>query len=379
MPTGLARWRDKLFITVPRWKRGVPSSLNYVYLNGSQQQELNPYPSWGDAFVSDDACCVSTNSSVVSAYRIHVDKCDRLWVVDNGVTDMFNNVKQITQPAILVFDLYKDTLKYKHVFSDDLLRDSTVFTSIVVDIVDEDCRNAYAYISDMGSGALVVYDLRSDTAWRRESPLFKYEANASVYRVGGIDFFWNDGVSSVALSQKNSCGTKLLKISTRLLRNSDIGPEEFHNGVQIVGDRGPMSQATACDYDPGTNVLFYTQLSKNGVGCWNLDREFSEQNTPLLLSDCSLLEFPNDIKVKDYLDTFIYINRIDTYVIEREVDSEGDVWLLSDRQSRFLYGRIEPSRVNFRVLRAPAARLVRATRCQLNALERAARMFKSIP
>lgn len=22
MPTGLARWKDKLFITVPRWKRG---------------------------------------------------------------------------------------------------------------------------------------------------------------------------------------------------------------------------------------------------------------------------------------------------------------------------------------------------------------------
>jgi hypothetical protein len=29
---GLEVWRDKLFITVPRWKAGVASTLNYVSL-----------------------------------------------------------------------------------------------------------------------------------------------------------------------------------------------------------------------------------------------------------------------------------------------------------------------------------------------------------
>lgn len=32
LPLGLDVWRDKLFITVPRWKTGVASSLNYVCL-----------------------------------------------------------------------------------------------------------------------------------------------------------------------------------------------------------------------------------------------------------------------------------------------------------------------------------------------------------
>lgn len=31
-PHGLEVWRDKLFITVPRWKAGVPSTLNYVHI-----------------------------------------------------------------------------------------------------------------------------------------------------------------------------------------------------------------------------------------------------------------------------------------------------------------------------------------------------------
>lgn len=34
LPLGLEVWKDKVFITVPRWKSGVPSTLNYVPKNG---------------------------------------------------------------------------------------------------------------------------------------------------------------------------------------------------------------------------------------------------------------------------------------------------------------------------------------------------------
>jgi hypothetical protein len=34
LPLGLEVWKDKLFVTVPRWKAGVPSTLNYVSLTG---------------------------------------------------------------------------------------------------------------------------------------------------------------------------------------------------------------------------------------------------------------------------------------------------------------------------------------------------------
>lgn len=36
MPLGLEVWRDKLFITVPRWKAGVASTLNYVSLGSGK-------------------------------------------------------------------------------------------------------------------------------------------------------------------------------------------------------------------------------------------------------------------------------------------------------------------------------------------------------
>lgn len=35
IPVGLEVYKDRLFITLPRWKTGVPASLAYIDLNGN--------------------------------------------------------------------------------------------------------------------------------------------------------------------------------------------------------------------------------------------------------------------------------------------------------------------------------------------------------
>ncbi|CAH1640453.1 unnamed protein product [Spodoptera littoralis] len=348
MPTGLARWKDKLFIPY----RGIPASLNYVYLNGTQDAPLHPYPNWQEGCLAQNGSVVS-NRTVVSTFRVNVDKCDRLWVVDNGVSDMSMDVKQVTQPSVLVFNLKTDELIKKFVLDENVLRDSSVLTSIAVEIVGKNCAKSYAYITDMGSNAIIVYSMDDNDAWRVENHYFHFDPHAGVYKVGGIDFYWSDGVSSGTLSQPKKDGycdlylhptssTKQFRMSTRLLRNKDAPKEDIFNGVEIIGDRGPNSQATSCDIDPSTNVLFYTQVCKNGLGCWNLNKQFNDANTPLILSDCNLMEFPNDVKA----------------------DREGNLWILSDRQSRFLYEAMDFDQVNFRVLTAPTATLIQGTACE---------------
>lgn len=88
LPLGLARWKDKLFVTVPKWKNGIPSSLNYVDIDGAKDQVLKPYPSWRDNLISDTAKELPSNSSIVSVFRVFVDECDRLWVMDSGLVDI---------------------------------------------------------------------------------------------------------------------------------------------------------------------------------------------------------------------------------------------------------------------------------------------------
>lgn len=92
LPLGLARWKNKMFVTVPRWKSGVPSSLNYVDLDGAQDQILKPYPSFKDNFVPDAAKELPSNNSIVSVFRVYVDACDRLWVMDTGLADIYGKI-----------------------------------------------------------------------------------------------------------------------------------------------------------------------------------------------------------------------------------------------------------------------------------------------
>lgn len=42
MPNGMQIWNDKVFITIPRWKNGVPSNLNFFLKNDeSESPKLN--------------------------------------------------------------------------------------------------------------------------------------------------------------------------------------------------------------------------------------------------------------------------------------------------------------------------------------------------
>lgn len=113
LPVGLAAWKDKLFITIPRWKGGVASSLNYVTIGSDKTAALKPYPSWEANFIpSDDDSAVGEatakgrehaaktetsseglkdNATIVSVFRLWTDQCDRLWVMDTGLANILGN------------------------------------------------------------------------------------------------------------------------------------------------------------------------------------------------------------------------------------------------------------------------------------------------
>jgi hypothetical protein len=46
LPLAFDIWKNKMFFTVPRWRKGVASSLNYIELSGEKSPTFHPFPSW---------------------------------------------------------------------------------------------------------------------------------------------------------------------------------------------------------------------------------------------------------------------------------------------------------------------------------------------
>ncbi|KAH9639584.1 hypothetical protein HF086_008642, partial [Spodoptera exigua] len=298
LPLGLARWKNKVFVTVPRWKAGVASTLNYVDLDGPQDQALKPYPSFKDNFVPDDAKELPSNSSLISVFRVFVDECDRLWVIDSGMADIFGAGNQINGPSIVIFDLKTDQLIHRYQCKASDMKEDSFFANIVVDVNKDTCDDAYAYIPDLGGYGVVVYSLKQDDSWRISHHYFHFEPLAGSYNVSGIEYrtMFFHAFSS----------TKEFCVSTELLRNyKHIDKIEAFHDFKLLGDRGERTQSAASYYDPKTHVLFYTQ-----------------------------------------------------------VDSEGTLWVLTDKLARFLYKTIDPNEVNYRIFSIDTTQAIEGTTCQ---------------
>ncbi|KAM3962290.1 yellow-c [Aphomia sociella] len=353
-PVGLARWKNKLFITVPRWKNGVASSLNYVDLDGPSDQLFKPYPSFKDNLMPDSAKSLPSNSSVVSVFRVHVDPCDRLWVMDTGLAEIAGDANQIAGPSIMIFDLNTDQLLHRYFLKLSDMKEDTFFANIIVDVDKDTCDNAFAYLSDLGGYGVVVYSLKQDDSWRVSHHYFFFEPLSGSYNVAGIKFHWTDGVFSVALSEPRENGyrtaffhamssTKEFCVSTELLRNyTKLDKNEAFQDFKLLGDRGDNTQSSASSYDTKTKVLFYTQVNRDGVSCWNSNKPYTPENNPLVITDPKLFEFTNDIKV----------------------DDESNLWMLSDKMPRFIYSDLDVNDINYRIFSISTTDAIAGTACQ---------------
>ncbi|KAM7351093.1 L-dopachrome tautomerase yellow-c [Cochliomyia hominivorax] len=357
LPLGLERWNNKLFITVPRWKSGIASTLNYVDLNSKDKSpKLIPYPSWeANKLPEESTYKLKDNSTIISTFRIQADKCDRLWVLDTGLADILGEGKQITDNAIVVFDLKTDKLIRRFTIPKEQVKEDSFFANIIVDSDRSECSNTFAYVPDLGAYGVVVYSFQDNHSYRVKHNFFHFDPLQGDFNVGGVNFQWTDGVFGMAIGPMQPdhskdvyfhalASTKEFKVSNRVLQNETLATSsDSYYDFKYVGDRGMNGQSTAEVYDKETGVIFYTQVNKDAIACWNVKRPYTPDNQGLIDSDSHTLVFPNDMKL----------------------DSEGTVWVLSDKMPTYLYKELDPAAVNYRVLMGNNRELIKGTICQM--------------
>ncbi|KAJ8984350.1 hypothetical protein NQ317_012571, partial [Molorchus minor] len=259
-------WKNKLFITVPRRRLGVPSTLNYVPLNNriKHNAPLIPYPDWDTNMYPRNNS--NRGENIFSVYRVTVDQCDRLWFVDTGLLE-----------------------------------------------------------SPVGYG-VIVYSLRKNKSWRINHNYFYLESLAGDLSIGGYSMQWNDGVFSIQLSKIKSdgsrdvyfhsmAGTHMFKVSSKILKNDTLITRSYHTpDFKNLGDRGANSQTSIADLHQSTGIMFLGLIAQNALGCWNTQHSFDKVS--VVQKDDRKMIYPSDVKI--YGDrVYVLTNRMPIFLYGR--------------------------------------------------------------
>ncbi|XP_055529991.1 protein yellow-like isoform X2 [Wyeomyia smithii] len=351
LPLGVDRFRNRIFITTPRWNPGVPATLSYLPLPvENPSAPLNPYPNWSFHTTPQNPDC----SKLVSVYRLYVDECDRLWVIDAGVIDTLTNLQQICPPKVLAFDLLTDKLLFTYELPPEQVKQDSLHTNLAVDIRDGKCDDAFIYVADVWRYGITVISLREGKSWRTTNYLYNPNPFASDYNYLDLNFQWSDGVFGLSLSPVHSNGDRMVfyhpmssytefQVPASVLQNETIWQNfGLAKAFQPLGSRGKGGQSSTSGVSTN-KVQFFTLVQQSGVGCWDLAKPYNRNNLGIVEKNLDKLTFPNDLK------------------LDRE--PKQSIWVISNKLPVFLYSRLNYSETNFRVLQAEVQSAVLDTVC----------------
>ncbi|KAJ6638810.1 L-dopachrome tautomerase yellow-f2 [Pseudolycoriella hygida] len=352
LPNGAVHYNGRVFITVPRRRVGVLSTLNYIDVGKSVDKTgplLKPYPHYEMNKI--DALEPNTDR-IVSILRSTVDKCGQLWFFDSGTYNSHSTNIQINKPSLWIIDLKTDKKVRRFEIAN---ADDNGYASITVDSQGENCNDAYAYIPDLVRRVLSVYSFRENRMWTFKHNFFSFDPLLGDFNLNGIKFQWDDGIFSVALGKRQRDGFRTayfhpmisnneFTVNTRVLQNESLSLREYHSSdFSLLGYRGPNKQSTKHAFDEKTEIMVYAEIGRNGFGCWNSKLPFSETSHDSMGQDDEQIFYPTDISI----------------------DDNSIVWALTNSFPRWLYASLNYSEYNYKLWRSPIEVATAGTRCQL--------------
>ncbi|XP_065339304.1 protein yellow-like isoform X2 [Cloeon dipterum] len=320
-PAGLAVLGQRVFVSVPRYLQGVPSTLNWLPSNGasSTSPKLHPFPSW-------DMQGIGNCSALQNVFGLEVDSHGRLWAVDAGRLFTRKNQRRSDldkcPPKLLIFDLNNNnSIELRYEFPEDVVsRNSSLLSDLVLDKTSDDWL---AYISD-ASGHIIVFSLGKKKSWRVQHPSMLAAQPEHEPLPLGRDL----GVSGLALSPLNDrtflyfstlSSPELFSVPVSELR---AGSDKLT--VKSVGTKSAPSRGMSMD---NKGLMYFGLLGKQSVATWDTKFSFREE---LVFEDKEVLQWP---------DTFAF-------------DASDNLWLIANKLQALLQRKLNLDETNFRLIKA---------------------------
>ncbi|CAK1596073.1 unnamed protein product [Parnassius mnemosyne] len=323
--------RSRIFVAIPRFDEGRPMTLGTV----DDQGRISAYPdySWHD---NQGFNC----NGMTSVFRVAIDECNRLWVMDTGKI----GEKQVCPPQVLAFDLTTDQLIYRHIVKEPSYIPSSLFITPVVDVRrnGDDCSDTFLYVADVSGFGFLVVDVANDRTWRVTHRLTFPFPSRGTFTIDGESFDLMDGVLGMALSPLHAGNDRYLYfhalasttenvVRTSILRNSSFihDPNAQPQSMNVFAEERPnQSAAEAMDRN---GILYFGLMDPPSIWCWNSATEFAQRNFHKVAVNQETLQFAGGLKIVNNL------------------KGEQELWVLTSSFQRVMTGSLSSNRVNYRI------------------------------
>lgn len=243
---------------------------------------LIPYPSLANNMVGD------CDNGLNTVYRIKVDKCNRLWVLDVGTIGIGEDTRQVCPYSINIYDLTTNTRIKKYVLRDEDTNKNSFIANTLLDEGDS-CDDVHAYFSDELGYGLIVYSLKDDISWRFEHSFFFPDPLRGDFNIDGLNFQWGDeGIFGMSLGPKLPDGTKSVffsplashrefYVSNAILKDKSKVEDSYHD-FSFMEERSKNGHTTSRVIDVQSEVELFNLIDQNAIGCWNTKRRYTPAN-----------------------------------------------------------------------------------------------------
>ncbi|GJQ83890.1 putative melanin biosynthetic process [Trypoxylus dichotomus] len=341
-----------IFITIPRFQPGIPATLGTVTVSKTTGDPvIRPYPSW--KWHRYPKKC--RQDRIVSTYRVKVDTCGRLWVLDTGRL----SEDQVCPMQILAFDLESNKLVHRGIIPQSLLKPTSILVTPIVEILNGNCQDTFVYIADTVAFTLIIHDVKNGAFWKASDKTMYPYPNYSSFGILGDTFDLVDGILGmdigpiISREQRKLFFHALSSVTenwvlTSSLRNRSLFGEYpwVHPNIFHVynGTRRSQSAAQAIEKD---GVSFFGDLTELTINCWNTATDFGPENIDVVEYNPETLQFPSGIKV-----------------INNPIDGSQELWILTSKLQKVIAGTLKSPETNFRIMTIKVDDALSDTKCK---------------
>lgn len=320
---------EEVFVTIPRWKHGVPSTLNKVVTGDNNAPLLWPWPSKA---MNDPNNC----DSLQFVQSMEIDPEGVMWVVDVGRKYWVDGDADNTcPPKMVLIDVPTGEVLDRYVFPNEHApHDGAYLNDLVIDVPRQ-----IAYISSTGNnasdlGSIVVYDRNSRTSRRFEDRSTHAEQGADIRIHGVVQHELQDfPCDGIALAPDRDLlyytalgGFHLYSLETEVLRDFSKSNQQVSATVVDYGEKPSNSDGMAFSQN---GTLWFGGITTDTLYSWNPGQG--------PVSDATVVR--TDAEELWWIDTFAW-------------DAKGSIWMSSNRLNQWFFGSPDYSETNYRIVKA---------------------------